>query len=148
MAAIHIKRGVYGPVPPTVAIAFAVVLLLPYLALLPPFVAGLAGMRYGRVTVLLVGFLVYYNFIHVVTHGFNRYRMPVMPVVFLFACWAMAAWRDGSYPRLSARRRVAAGAVALTLALSLVPSLRHVRHRAYGLAPAEPSEPPEEAPVP
>jgi hypothetical protein len=68
--------------------------------------------------------------------------------VFLFACWAIAAWRDGSYPRLSARRKVAAGALALTLVLSLVPSLRHVRHRAYGLAPAEPNEPPQEAPVP
>jgi hypothetical protein len=34
---------------------------------------------------LLPGFLVHYNLIHVVTHGFNRYRLPVMPVFLLAA---------------------------------------------------------------
>jgi 4-amino-4-deoxy-L-arabinose transferase-like glycosyltransferase len=148
MAAIHIKRGAYGPVPPSWAILFGLVLLLPYLALLPPLVAGLAGARYGREPVLLAGFLAYYNLIHVVTHGFNRYRMPVMPVVFLFASWAVVAWRDGSFPRLSVPRRLAAGALALTLLLCLVPSLRHVRHAAYGLAPAPEAAAPDEMPLP
>jgi hypothetical protein len=148
MAAIHIKRGAYGPVPPRWAILFGLVLLLPYLALLPPLVAGLAGARYGREPVLLAGVLAYYNLIHVVTHGFNRYRLPVMPVVFLFASWAVAAWRDGSFPRLSVPRRLAAGALALTLFLCLVPSLRHVRHAAYGLAPAPDAAPPDETPLP
>jgi dolichyl-phosphate-mannose-protein mannosyltransferase len=145
MAAIHIKRGAYGAVLPAWAIVFGAILLLPYLLLLPPFVAGLAGARYGPVQVLLVGFLVYYNLIHVVTHGFNRYRLPVMPVVFLFASWAFVAWREGSFPRLSPARKAVAAALAITLALCLVPSLRHVRHPAYGFPPAA-AETPEEAP--
>jgi hypothetical protein len=44
---------------------------------------------------------------------------------------------------LTPARRAAAALVALTLALCLVPSLRHVRHAAYGLAPAEAAEPAE-----
>jgi 4-amino-4-deoxy-L-arabinose transferase-like glycosyltransferase len=148
MAAIHIKRGAYGPVPPRWAIVFGLVLIGPYLALLPPFVAGLAGARYGRTTLLLLGFLAYYNLIHVVTHGFNRYRVPVMPAVFLFASWAVVAWREGSFPRLSPARKAVAGALALTLLLCLLPSIRHVRHPAYGLAPAAEVEPPDESPLP
>jgi 4-amino-4-deoxy-L-arabinose transferase-like glycosyltransferase len=147
MAAIHVKRGAYGPVPHGWAIFFALVLLLPYLALLPPLVAGLAGLRYGRATVLLAGFLVYYNLLHVVTHGFNRYRLPVMPVVFLFSAWAVSAWRAHEWPALSPARKAVAAALGLTLALALVPSLRHVRHPAYGLAPEE-AEMPDEAPYP
>lgn len=144
MAAIHIKRGGYGAVPPAWAIVFALILLVPYLALLPPFVAGLAGARQGRVQGLLAGFLVYYNLIHVVTHGFNRYRMPVMPVVFLFASWALVAWREGSFPKLSPARKAVAAALALSLALSLVPSIRHARHPAYGFAPSSADTPDEE----
>jgi hypothetical protein len=136
MAAIHVKRGAYGAVPVPWAVALALVVLLPYLALLPPLVAGLAAAPYGRAQVLLAAFLVYYNLIHVVTHGFNRYRLPVMPVVFVFASWAVAAWRDGSFPPLSPARKAVAAAVALALLLCLVPSVRHVRHPAYGLAPA------------
>jgi len=132
MAAIHIKRGAYGAVPERWAIAFALLLLLPYLALLPPFVAGLAGARYERAQVVLAAFVVYYNLIHVVTHGFNRYRLPVMPVVFLFASWAILAWRAGSFPKLSPARKAVAAALGLTLLLSLVPSIRHARHPAYG----------------
>jgi 4-amino-4-deoxy-L-arabinose transferase-like glycosyltransferase len=147
MAAIHIKRGAYGRVPPGWAILSALVLLLPYLALLPPFVAGIAGARYDRTRVLLAGFLVYYNLLHVATHGFNRYRLPVMPVVFLFAAWAFSAWRAREFPALSPTRKAVATALGLTLALSLVPSMRHVRHAAYGLAPAT-SEIPDEEPSP
>ena len=145
MAAIHVKRGAYGPVPAQWAIAFALVLLLPYLALLPPFVAGIAGARYDRTQVLLAGFLAYYNLIHVATHGFNRYRLPVMPVVFLFAAWALSAWRSGTFPALSPARKAVAAALALMLALSLVPSIRHVRHPAYGFGSPVP-ELPDEAP--
>ena len=93
MAVIHVKRRAYGEVPPAVALAVAVVMLAPYLAVLalvrararPPSAPG-AGRS------LLLAFLVYYNLIHVVTHGFNRYRLPVMPVVFLLAA---AAWVAG-----------------------------------------------------
>jgi hypothetical protein len=136
MAAIHLKRGAYGAVAPWLAILIGLVLLLPYLAVLPPFALGLAALRFDRVRLLLVGFLVYYNLIHVITHGFNRYRLPVMPVVFMLAAVGLEVWHTGAWRGLSARRRVAAGVLAAVLVLCLVPSLRHVRHPAYGFAPA------------
>ena len=37
----------------------------------------------------LAGALVFYNSLHVVTHGFSRYRLPVMPIVFMLAA---AGW--------------------------------------------------------
>ena len=45
LALIHIKRGAYGAVRPAAAVAAAVVVLAPYLAVLAGFVAGLALLR-------------------------------------------------------------------------------------------------------
>mgnify|MGYP001263648161 CR=1 FL=1 len=90
MALIHVKRGAYGKVRPGAALALSVVMLLPYLAVLALALRGLATLPIARGMPLLLLFLAYYNAIHVVTHGFNRYRLPVMPVLFLLAGWA---WR-------------------------------------------------------
>lgn len=148
MAVIHLKRGAYGSVRPWVAIAVASVMLLPYLAILGLFVAGLAVTSYDRVKLLLLGFLVYYNLIHVATHGFNRYRLPVMPAVFLFAAVGWVAVRSKSFRVPSWTRRVAALLVALVLALSVAPSIRmHLRHPAFGFAGPAPA-PVDEAPPP
>jgi 4-amino-4-deoxy-L-arabinose transferase-like glycosyltransferase len=141
MAVIHVKRGAYGPVAPPVAVAVAVVMLAPYLVVLGFFVLGLASQAWERRSLLLVGFLAYYNLIHVVTHGFNRYRMPVMPVVFLFAAAGFVAWREARL-RLTTRRRVLAAALALLIAVTLVPSFRvHLEHPAFGAG--HPGETPE-----
>jgi 4-amino-4-deoxy-L-arabinose transferase-like glycosyltransferase len=138
LAIIHIKRGAYGEVPPASAIAAAAVVLLPYLAVLALFVAGLAALRLDRPTVLLLGFLVAYNLLHVATHGFARYRLPVMPVVFLVAGSAWAAWRRGTYPQLSRRRRILACGLAAAFAITLVPSIRaNAAHPAFGLTDRE-----------
>src|SRR5262249_36434108 len=83
LALIHIKRGAYGEVRPAVAVASAVVVLAPYLAALALFVLGLAALPPGRGALLLLSFLAYYILIHVVTHGFARYRLPALPVVFV-----------------------------------------------------------------
>jgi 4-amino-4-deoxy-L-arabinose transferase-like glycosyltransferase len=143
MAVIHVKRGAYGPVRPAVAVAVAVVMLAPYLAALGFFVLGLASLAWERRALLLVAFLGYYNLIHVATHGFNRYRMPVMPIVFLLAASAYVAWREGRLA-LSPRRRIAAVALALLFALTLVPSFRvHWEHPAFALGhPGETAESP------
>jgi hypothetical protein len=146
MAVIHVKRRAYGDVPPAAAVALAVLMLLPYLALLPPFVLGLAAFRPGGGRGLLLAFLVYYNAIHVVTHGFNRYRLPVMPVVFLLAVAAGVAWRAGDLRLTPARRALAVGLGALLLAC-VAPSLRvHAHHPAFGLSPDEAATPPPDPP--
>ena len=48
-------------------------------------------------------------------------------------------WRTGGWRGLSVRRRVTAGALAVVLVLCLLPSVRHVRHPAYGFAAAAPA---------
>jgi hypothetical protein len=141
LALIHIKRGAYGAVPPAIAVAAAVVVLAPYLAVLAAFALGVGLLPLDRRRVLLVGFLVAYNALHVMTHGFARYRLPVMPVVFLFAAAAFAAWREGALRGAPAWRRAVAGALGLVLLVCLIPSLRmNLAHPAFGLADgAEPA---------
>ena len=141
MAVIHVKRGAYGPVRPPAAVAVAVVMLAPYLAVLAFFVPGLARLTWERRILLLVAFLGYYNLIHVATHGFNRYRMPVMPIVFLFAAAAFVAWRERRLA-LDRTRRLVAVALALLFAITLVPSFRvHWEHPAFAIG--HPGETPE-----
>jgi hypothetical protein len=144
MAVIHVKRRAYGEVGPGAAVATAVVMLAPYLALLPFFALGLAAFRPGEGRGLLLLFLAYYNAIHLVTHGFNRYRLPVMPVVFLLAASAFVAWRSGG-PGLAKGRRRLAAVVLAALAACVVPSLRvHAGHPAFGMGPDEAASPPAE----
>jgi hypothetical protein len=137
---VHLKRGekAYGVVPPPVAVAVAVIVLAPYLAVLALFAVGLALLRGTRPVWLLLGFLAYYNLLHVVTHGFARYRLPVMPLVFLVAGVAWTAGRDGALAAMSARRRALAAALALALVVILVPSLRlNLLNPVYGLTDSE-----------
>jgi hypothetical protein len=147
MAVIHVKRRAYGDVSPAVAVVVAVVMLLPYLALLPLFVVGLAAFRPGAGRGLLLLVLGYYNAIHVVTHGFNRYRLPVMPVVFLLAAGALVAWRARDL-HLTRGRRVLAVVLGAVMLACVAPSLRvHAHHEAFGLGPDEAATPPPDAPA-
>ena len=122
LALVHIKRGAYGDVAPWVGALVASVVLTPYLVTLALFVWGAGASPVRRSTVLLLGFLAYYNAIHVATHGFARYRLPVMPVVFVFAAWGLTELRSGSR-RLAIGRASVAAALGLILAASVVPSL-------------------------
>ena len=97
------------------------VVLLPYLAVLVLFVAGVARLPRGRAPLLLLAFLVFYLLLHVAAHGYPRYRLPAMPAVFLVAAHGFVAWRGrGSVDR---GHRLAAAAAALVLALGVGPSL-------------------------
>jgi hypothetical protein len=122
-------------------VAAAVVVLTPYLALLAGFVLGVAFLPLDRTRVLLLGFLVFYNALHVVTHGFARYRLPVMPVVFLYAAAGFVAWRGRALVGPGFARRAAAAGLALLLLLCLIPSFRmNLGHPAFGFVDqAEPA---------
>lgn len=138
LALIHIKRGAYGDVPVAAARTSWAVVVLPYLALLALFLAGLLGLPARRPAVLLVGFLVLYNALHVITHGFARYRMPIMPVVLMVAAWTLVEWRAGRYPALGARHKALAAALLLLAVLTLVPSFRmNYADPAFGFAEPE-----------
>lgn len=153
-AMIHIQRGAYGPVRPLAAAAAAAVTIAPYLLVLGVFAVGLAALRFDRRTALLLGFLFFHNALHIVTHGFARYRLPVMPVVFVVAAAAFVAWRGGEL-RLAGPRRVAAGVLLALAALLVAPGLGNAaRHPAYDLRqPLElrhprTGEPAQESPTP
>jgi hypothetical protein len=118
---VHLERGAYGAVPRARAYAAVAVVLLPYLAVLVLFVAGIATLPRGRAPFLVLAFLVFYLLLHVAAHGYPRYRLPAMPAVFLVAAHGLAAWR-GRGP-VDARHRLAAAAAALVLALGVGPSL-------------------------
>jgi uncharacterized membrane protein AbrB (regulator of aidB expression) len=94
-----------------------------YLAALALFVAGVAVVPRSRPAVLLLGFLAYYVLLHVASHGYPRYRLPAMPVLFLVGACGWALGRSPERPPLSRARKAATAAVALALALSVGPSL-------------------------
>lgn len=145
---IHIKRGAYGPVRPAAAVVAAVLVLVPYLALLALLVPALAVFPASRPAALLLLFLLYYNAIHVVTHGFARYRLPAMPVLFVMAAGALAAWRQGSLPAFGRLRAALGLGLAVVFVLCLIPSFRvNLSHPAFGLGDRE-DTPLEETPPP
>lgn len=120
---VHLERGAYGIVRRPLALAAAAFVVLPYLAVLGLFVAGLARLPPGRAPVLLLGFLLFYVLLHVAAHGYPRYRLPAMPAFFLVAAHGWVAWRERPRTALRRRHALAAAAVGLVLALSVGPSL-------------------------
>lgn len=134
LALIHIRRGAYGAVSRPAAAAVAAAVLAPYLAVLVLFVLGFGRATLGRYEVALLAFLLFYMLLHVATHGFARYRLPVMPVLFVFAAAALAA---PVTQRMTRSRLWLTATVAAVLALSLVPSFRkQLWNPAYGFVEA------------
>jgi hypothetical protein len=146
-ALVHVVRGAYGRYPPALAIGVVLLFLLPFFACLAGLVFGLMALPLARGPLLLVGFLAYYNLIHVAAHGYARYRLPAMPVLFLITGFAWAAWRKKEYPALSRTRRIAGAVAALVLALSVAPTLsswfidRWMDHAEAGEAAEEAASP-------
>jgi hypothetical protein len=120
---VHIERGAYGQIPRARALGAVVLVLAPYLAVLVLFVSGIAALPRGRPTWLLLAFLGYYVLLHVAAHGYPRYRLPSLPVLFLVAGQGWAFLRSRPRPRVEPRRLAAAAMVAIVLALSVGPSL-------------------------
>lgn len=123
LALVHIGRGGYGQVSEAARAGAAFVTLAPYLLLLFGFVASATLLPLSRVRLLLLVFLAYYTLIHVATHGFARYRMPVLPVLFVLAAGALVAWRGGGLRREPGRVALAL-LLGLTLGAAVLPSLR------------------------
>jgi hypothetical protein len=120
---VHIERGAYGEVSRSRAFVSIAVVLLPYLAVLGLFVVGMAALPRGRPVVLLLGFLAFYVLIHVAAHGYPRYRLPSLPVLFLLAGQGWVFLRSRPRPAVTRAGLASAAAVALVLALSVGPSL-------------------------
>jgi len=119
-ALAHVRRGAYGPLATGTARVVEWAFILAYLAALGLFVLGLWRLPLGREALLLLAFVSFFVMLHVATHGFARFRLPVLPILLVFGAAALS----GPWPAPSLRGRILAAAVGVVLALSLVPSLR------------------------
>ena len=117
---VLLDREAYGPVGKRTRSLIRAVMVAPYLAVVAVAVVGLASLRFTPPQVLLLLFLVYYDALHVITYGQDRFRLPVMPILFYAAGEAWAGWRAGTLPPFTpARRALLAGLAALAAAVVL-----------------------------
>ena len=128
---IHLRRRAYGERSPAFTWAVSAVVVVPYVAVLALFAVGLARTPLDRRHALVVGFLFYYVLLHVVAYGFPRYRLPILPAVFILAAAAWVGARERTL-RPGRGRRVLAYALAGALAAALIPSYaENVAHPAF-----------------
>ncbi len=123
LALAHLRREAYGPVS---ALGYRLAWLasvVPYLVVLALFVVGVMRAPVARSQALLLGFGAYYTLLHVATHGFARYRLPLLPLLFVYAGLAWDAWRGPLAPPFQARRWVLGALLGLVLGASVAMSL-------------------------
>lgn len=120
---VLIDRDAYGPVSSRTRSLVWAVMVVPYLLVLPLAVWGLATLRLSPPRVMLVLFFLYYNALHVVTYGQDRFRLPVMPILFMVAGAAWTAWRAGEPAGLTPARKALLAALSLLTAAVVLPGL-------------------------
>jgi 4-amino-4-deoxy-L-arabinose transferase-like glycosyltransferase len=119
MPLVHINKRGYGRPRTTVAWGVAAVTVVPYLLVMTLFVLGLARLTWSRPKALLLLFLGFYVAIHVVVHGHHRFRIPMLPGIFVIAASALPGATSAA--RLTGRRGLLALALMVLLGLCLIP---------------------------
>jgi hypothetical protein len=138
---VHLERRAYKRLPVATNRLVGALTVLPYLAVLVLAVPALASLRADRASVLLAGFLLFTLALHVVAFASPRFRMSVLPVLFLLAARTIDRGLAGSWRALSTRRRVVAGVVAALFALCVGVSIAEtVRDPAFAPAALPPRE--------
>lgn len=144
LALIHLRRGAYAPVSCLAYRGVAFLILIPWVLIALASVVALSRAPLDRRTVLVVGLLAAYLLLHIATHGFSRYRLPVLPAFMILAASLLDF--EGASGRTRGRRLLFVGlsaALALLWAPSLVDQMGHlgfVAPPAYeGFAPVCPS---------
>ncbi len=112
-----VARRACGKVARRTALLLETLTILPYLAILGLALSGLARLRVTAGAALLLGLLAAHNFAHVVALATPRYRLPLLPVVFLLGALAVAE------PRAGVRAPLRGWRVALLLALVALATL-------------------------
>jgi hypothetical protein len=90
------------------------------------FVIGLARLRPGAPAWLLLILLSAYNLAHVVAYATTRFRLPVLPVVFMVACAGALGASRPPLARLRGRRILLLLVLAAVAALVLAPGLEEL----------------------
>jgi len=104
---VHIERGAYDVVPRR-SPARDRRRARPLPRRTVPVRVGIAFLPRSRTALLLAGFLVYYVLLHVATHGYPRYRLPSLPVLFLIGAHGLVSWRAAARPAPGRGRLLAA----------------------------------------
>ena len=92
-----VGRQACGPLPAAALVPVELLVVLPYLVVLGPFLVGLARLRLSAAAWLLLILLAAYNAAHLVAYATTRFRLPVLPVLFMVA----AAFAGGVSRRLA-----------------------------------------------
>lgn len=119
LALIHLRRRAYEEPSCRAYRGAAAIVLLPWIGVALGSLLAMARATFDRRTALLLGLLAAYLLLHIATHGFSRYRLPVMPVFMIFA----AALVDLAPGRGTARSRpLVVAFLTASLALLWAPS--------------------------
>ncbi len=127
LALIHMRRGAYENSGCAAYRGVAAIVLVPWILIAVGSVMALARARADRPTVLLVGLLIAYLLLHIATHGFSRYRLPVLPAFMILT--GSLVQPDGRRGWPPGRRLVLfglAGALSLLWAPSLLDQLGQI----------------------
>jgi hypothetical protein len=116
-------RQACGPLSRASLVTLELLLLVPYLVLLALFLVGLVRLRLGGGASLLLLLLAAYNAAHVVAYATPRFRLPVMPVLFLVAAALLVGRSDGSLVPLRGWRAALLVVLALAAVAVLAPGL-------------------------
>jgi len=116
-----VGREACGPLSDRVRLPIEIFLVGVYLAVLGAFLVALVRVPPTAGAVLLLVLLAAYNLAHVVAYATTRFRLPVMPVLFIYVA-ALVAGEGGLRPLRGWRAIVLGGLVVATL-LTLWPGL-------------------------
>jgi hypothetical protein len=118
-----VGRQACGALPLTTLVPLEIVLVLPYLVALGLFVVGLVRLRFSGAAWLLLLLLAAYNAAHVVAYATTRFRLPVLPVVFMVAAALVVARREGTLLPLGRARAALLAVLVVAMLAALAPGV-------------------------
>jgi len=121
-----VGRDACGPLAPARLVVIELVLVLPYLAVLALALVGAARLRFTPPAVLLLVLAAAYNAAHVAAYATTRFRLPVLPVLFMLAGALIVGRGDDSLAPLRGRRLALLALLALAAIAVLAPGMEEL----------------------
>jgi Dolichyl-phosphate-mannose-protein mannosyltransferase len=121
-----VGRDACGPLAPARLVVIELVLVLPYLAVLALALVGVARLRFTPPALLLLVLAAAYNAAHVAAYATTRFRLPVLPVLFMLAGALIVGRGDDSLAPLRGRRLALLALLALAAIAVLAPGMEEL----------------------
>lgn len=123
----HLRgREACGPLAPRTLVVLELAFVGPYLVVFGFFMVGLARLRPSGGAWLLLALLAAYNMAHVAAYATTRFRVPVLPVVFMVAAAAACAGDAGRLAPLRGGRLALLALLLVAALLLLAPGFREL----------------------